>query len=262
MILLSLALILLPAGRPAGPPSGEVIVRAAYARYAGKWPRTITYVQRTEDLGTERPQTWYTALELPGKLRVDIAPLGVGRALIVRGDSTFGYGAGQLRSASRQPNPLLLLLYDLHTQPPERTIASLKALGFDLTKSHEDNWVGRPMLVVGAAKGDSVSDQFWFDKERMVVVRLIANRRTFEARIAAYKQFGGGWVEGAVETWNRGRLVRKQENTEIKVGMKHEAGLFDPRNYAVPKWVGALVDVFGKVPPVPARVRPGGGGGE
>jgi hypothetical protein len=259
MILLTLALILSPAGPPLGPPSGEAVIRAAYARYAGKWPRTITYVQQTEDMGTDRPQTWYTALELPGKLRVDIAPMGVGRALLIRGDSVYAYGAGQLRSASRQPNPVLLLTHDLHTQPPERTIAALKALGFDLTKSHEDSWVGRPMLVVGAAKGDSVSDQFWFDKERMVVVRLIANRRAFEARIAEYKRFGGGWIEGTVETWNRGRLVRKQENTDIKVGMKHEAGLFDPGSYVVPKWVGALIDVFGKVPPVPPVVGRGGG---
>lgn len=259
MTLFSIALILLQAGQPIAPPSGEAIVRAAYARYAGKWPRTISYVQRTEDMGTERPQTWYTALELPGKSRVDIAPMGVGRALILRGDSSYGYGAGQLRSVSRQPNPLLLLLYDLHTQPPERTVATLKELRFDLTKSHEDTWVGRPMLVVGAVKGDSVSNQFWFDKERMVVVRLLYNRRAFEVRIAGYQKFGGGWIEGGIETWNRGQLVRVQQNTDIKIGMKHEAGLFDPSAYKVPKWVGQLVDSFGKVPPVPPRVRRGGG---
>ena len=254
MTLLAIALVLLQAGQPVAPPSGEAIVRAAYARYAGKWPRTITYVQRTEDMGTDRPQTWYTALELPGKLRIDIAPMGVGRALITHGDSSFGYGAGQLRSVMRQTNPLLLLLHDLHTQAPERTITTLKELSFDLARSHEDSWIGRPMLVVGAGKGDSVSNQFWFDKERMVVVRLLYNRRAFEARIAQYQRFGGGWIEGAVETWNKGQLVRVQQNTDIKTGMKHEAGLFDPSTYKVPKWVGALVDSFGKVPPVP----PGG----
>src|SRR3972149_5362501 len=161
MTLLPIALILLQAGQSTAPPSGEAIVRAAYGRYAGRWPRSITYVQRTEDLGTDRPQTWYTALELPGKLRVDIAPLGVGRALITRGDSTYAYGAGQLRSVLRQPNPLLLLLHDLHTQPPQRTIATLKELGFDLTRSHEDKRVGRAMLVVGAGRGGSSSNQFW-----------------------------------------------------------------------------------------------------
>jgi hypothetical protein len=263
MTLLSIALVLLQAGQPAvAPPSGEAIVRAAYARYAGRWPRTITYVQRTEDMGTERPQTWYTALELPGRLRIDIAPTGVGRALITRGDSSFAFGAGQLRSVLRQPNPLLLLLHDLHTQPPERTIATLKEMGINLSKSHEDSWVGRSMLVVGANRGDSVSNQFWFDKERMVVVRLLFNRRAFEARIAQYERFGGGWIEGAIETWNKGQLVRVQQNTDIKIGMKHEAGLFDPSSYKIPKWVGLLADTFGKVPPVPpGGLRRGGRGG-
>ena len=262
MTLLPIALILLQVGHPVAPPSGEAIVRASHARFAGRWPRTITYVQRTEDMGTDRPQTWYTALELPGRLRVDIAPLGVGRALIIRGDSSYGYGAGQLRSVLRQPNPLLLLLHDLHTQPPERTIAALKELGFDLTKSRADTWVGRQMLVVGAGKGDSVSNQFWFDKERMVVVRLLYNRREFEARIGQYQRIGGGWIEGAVETWNKGQLVRVQKNTNVKIGMKHEPGLFDPVTYKVPKWVGQLVDSFGKVPPVPPGGLRGGGRGQ
>jgi hypothetical protein len=263
MNLLAFALMLLSPGHPAPPPSGEAIVRQAYARYAGKWPRTITYVQRVEELGTQRPQTWYTALELPGKLRVDIAPLGVGRALITSGDSTYSFGNGRLGGISRVPNPLLLLVHDLHTQAPERTIKALKELSFDLARSHEDSWVGRPMLVVGAGKGDSVSNQFWLDKERLIVVRLLYNRRQFEARIAGYQRFGGGWIEGGVEIWNKGQLVRVEQNNKIKIGMKHEAGLFDPSSYRLPKWVGDLKDEYGEVPPVPPQVKGRGrsGGG-
>ena len=98
--------------------------------------------------------------------------------------------------------------------------------------------------------------------ERMVVVRLLLNRRAFEVRIAGYQKFGGGWIEGGIETWNRGQLVRVQTNSNIRIGMKHEAGLFDPSVYKVPKWVGALVDIFGKVPPVPSGGLRRGGGGE
>lgn len=261
MTLLALLLTLLHP-TVAAPGSGEAIVRAAYARYAGRWPRSITYIQRVEELGNERPQTWYTAMELPGRMRVDIAPMGVGRALITRSDSTYGFGAGRLSSVSATPNPLLLLLHDLHTQAPERTIATLKMLSFDLTRSHEDVWSGRPMLVVGAGKGDSVSNQFWFDKERLVVVRLLYNRRQFEARMAGFQKYGGGWIEGGIEIWNKGQLVRAEKYDSIKIGMKHEADLFDPSNYKVPKWVGPLNDIYGKVPAVPERMRGRRGGGE
>jgi hypothetical protein len=256
-----LALILLHPGHPIAPGSGEAIVRAAYARYAGKWPRTITYLQRTEELGTPRPQTWYTAMELPGKKRVDIAPMGVGRALITNGDSTYSYGRGRLSGVSHTPDPLLLLMHDLHTQKPELTLAALKLLSFDLSSSREDTFRGRPMLVVGAGKGDSVSNQFWLDKERLVVVRLLYNRRRFEARMADFQKAGGGWVEGGVEIWNNGQLVRAELHEQVKVGMKHEAGLFETAPYKVPKWVGELKDVYGETPAVPQQLKARTGGG-
>lgn len=261
MILLAVALLLPhPVLSPAAP-TGEAIVRSAYARYAGKWPRTITYIQRTEEMGNQRPQTWYTAMELPGRMRIDIAPMGVGRALITRGDSTYSFGAGRLGGISAMPNPLLLLMHDLHTQAPERTIAALKALQFDLTRSRTDTFRGRAMLVVGAGNGDSTSNQFWLDREKLIVVRLLYNRRQFEARMADFQRAGGGWVEGGIEIWNMGQLVRAETISEVKVGMKHEAGLFDASVYKVPKWVGELKDIYGEVPPVPPQLKARGGGG-
>ena len=57
-----------------------------------------------------------------------------------------------------------------------------------------------------------------------------------------------------------GAVIGQDMVAGFKIGMKHEAGLFEPATYKVPKWVGQLVDTFGKVPPAPPRIRRGGRG--
>ncbi|MFL5473613.1 MAG: hypothetical protein ACJ8AM_14765, partial [Gemmatimonadales bacterium] len=56
------------------PKSGEELVRQMHDRYAGKWYHNLTFTQTTSF--PDRPaETWYEAGEIPGKLRIDIAPL-------------------------------------------------------------------------------------------------------------------------------------------------------------------------------------------
>jgi len=58
---------------------------------------------------------------------------------------------------------------------------TLKQGGFDLSKRHERLYNGRAVIVLGALEGDSISVQFWLDKEHFAVVRIIGPRG--EARI-------------------------------------------------------------------------------
>ena len=55
-------------------------------------------------------------------------------------------------------------------------VAPLKQGGFDLSKRHERLYNGRPVIVLGALEGDSISAQFWLDKEHFAVVRIIGPR--------------------------------------------------------------------------------------
>ncbi len=67
----------------------------------------------------------------------------------------------------------MVLGFDVYAQPVEIDRPQLRELGFDLTKLHESTWQGRPAYVVGAAAGDTVTRQFWIDKERLYFVRMV-----------------------------------------------------------------------------------------
>ena len=63
--------------------SGDDLIAAMYKKYEGKWYKTLTFVQKTithKPDGTSTSETWYEAMTVPGKLRIDFA------------DSKSGYG--------------------------------------------------------------------------------------------------------------------------------------------------------------------------
>jgi hypothetical protein len=218
---------------------GKAIIRAAYARYAGKWFRSATYVQRVTQPGNV--DTWFTTVQLPGRLRIDLAPAVAGRAMIYRDDSLYQIQLARVSHASVQPDYIFLLANDLHTEPPDRTITRLQPL-FRLDRTHETVWQGRPVIVVGALAGDTVSNQFWLDKERLIVVRLIQRNGTnprapLDARILGYQQVAGGWMEHEVRIYLGGQLVQTRSYHDVKTGVAIEPWAFTPVPYKVPKWV-------------------------
>ena len=124
---------------------------------------------------------------------------------------------------------------------PARTISRLKALNYDLSKHHEANWEGRPALVIGAVAGDTLSNQFWLDKERLVVVRMIEkmpDNRRFEAHFSGYQPHGASWVESRIAFFIDGKADQLEEYHDVRTRVTHEAGLFDPDNYKRAAWVG------------------------
>lgn len=174
-----------PAKRPAAPAraaiaSGSALVRAMRSRYADDWFHTVTFTQRTTislPSGTQSVQTWYEAARPPGELRIDIGNPSQGNGILFARDSVFTFASGRLVKADTGTNELLVLALDAYAQPPARTEAQLRRLGFDLERVHESTWHGRPVYVVGALAGDTTSKQFWVDRERLMLVRLIEHNR-------------------------------------------------------------------------------------
>src|ERR687891_2552389 len=78
--------------------TGEQVLQAMHERYAGKWPRNVTFVQKSsfiEGDSVVRTETWYEAIE-PGKLRIDIAPIENGNGLLFRSDSLYQFKGDSL----------------------------------------------------------------------------------------------------------------------------------------------------------------------
>jgi hypothetical protein len=223
----------------ASAPDGRQIIRAMHERYAGKWYRTLTFVQKntaTRPNGTKEHSVWREYAAMPGKLRIEFEPADSGNGALFVHDSQFVFSADTLASVSAFVHPLMVLGFDVYFEPVERTVERLERLKFDLATVHDDSWQGRSVWVVGAAAGDLRTRQFWIDKERLVFVRLLEpgqrdSTRTSDIRFNKYHTIRGAWLSPEVVFLVDGEERWFEEYTEVKTDVELDAALFDPRQW-------------------------------
>lgn len=239
--LAALVLTALPL-RAQAPRTGEDLISRMHDRYAGKWYRTLTFTQRTVRPG--RPdQIWYEAAMIPGRLRIDVAPIDSANAFMFVGDSVYSFRAGQPRPPRRDRNLLLTLGFDVYGQPAATTIEQLKEEGMDLSRIRGGTWQGRPVWIVGAADGDSLSNQFWVDKERLLFVRLLQQVPTqtgkgiLEAQFNQYQPLAGGWVAMNVIAKMDGKVVQEEDYSNARANTPLPDSLYTTQAYRRPAWV-------------------------
>lgn len=225
------------------PDTGHELLEQMHAAHAGTWYRTLTFVQRTTFPG--RPaETWYEAAALPGKLRIDIAPLDSMRATMYVGDSAFAFRGGVRTNARKDRNLLLTLGFDVYAQPPATTAAQVSAQGIDLSRLSQGTWQGRPVWIVGAEAGDTASSQFWVDADRLVFVRLLQkvarpNNQTavLDAEFNKYQRLAGGWIAPEVIIRLDGQQIMKEEYSDMRADVPLPADLFSTTEYVRPAWI-------------------------
>jgi len=242
VLLLSMAI----AGRPAPvstvPHSGEELLGQMHDRYAGKWYRTLSFVQ-TSRFADGKTETWYEAAEIPGKLRIDIAPLDSMNAVIFRNDSLYAFRGGALKAARAKVHPLMVLGFDVYATPVETSIRKLRDRNIDLSKIRQADWQGRKAWVVGAAEGDSTSAQFWIDQERLVFVRLIemgegpSGPAREETQFNKYETLAGGWIAPECVFFVNGKLFLTESYDQIRADPPLAPETFAVDSYHAPAWV-------------------------
>lgn len=232
-----------PAAAPARrtePTDGLDVLRAMHDRYASTWYKTLTFSQTTTitlPSGSTLVQQWLEAGKFPGRLRIDTDTAARG-GVIYSGDSVYSFANGKLVSTRAEMNELLILGFDVYTQPLERTSSILRRRGFDLTKIARGSWNGRPAYIVGALAGDTTSKQFWVDADRLLFVRLIESIPTpsgpqrQEYRFERYIPRGGGWVAEEVVGLRGGKRNFHEEYANVKVDVPLDDATFDPEQWA------------------------------
>ena len=232
---------LVPSGAAAQPRTGQDVIRAMHDTYAGAWYPTVTFVQNVVYTDGRPAQDMWEALEIPGRLRIDVGPIDApSRTIVYRGEMRSVFEKGKLASSTRNPNLLLVLGFDVYGQPPEKTIALLQAEGFDLSKVREDTWEGRPAWVVGAAAGDLASRQFWVEKERLIFLRLIQKTQAgaiSDIRFTKYEPLGRGWLSTVVVFNTDGKETFREVYRDWRVNPDVTDGLFDTTAWKPPSWV-------------------------
>jgi hypothetical protein len=221
------------------PTSGVDLVRAMHDRYAAVWYKTLTFSQTTTITlpnGGTLQQQWLEAGKFPGRLRIDTDTANRS-GVIYAGDTVYRFTNGRLAAASADMNELLILGFDVYAQPVTRTAEVLRARGIDLAKVSRATWEGRPMFVVGAAAGDTVSKQFWIDAERLLFVRLVetvttpAGMRRVDYRFLKYVPHGNSWVAEEVVGLRDGKPSLHEVYANVQVNVPLDDATFDPKQY-------------------------------
>ncbi|MEQ1644498.1 MAG: hypothetical protein ABL959_13705 [Pyrinomonadaceae bacterium] len=219
--------------------TGDDVVAAMYKKYAGKWYKTLTFVQKTithKPDGTSTSEIWYEAMSVPGKLRIDIEPLDKGNGILFADGKLFSIRDGKAAAGRPFVHPLMTLGFDVYHQSVATSIEQVKGFGIDLSKMHMETWQGRDVYVVGAEKGDLTKPQVWVDKKNLYFVRLIQlggrdKKIVNETQFNKYFKTGGGWVAPEVLFFADGKPTTTEEYTDVRTGMALDADLWNPEKW-------------------------------
>ena len=202
------------------PASGVELLTRMHDAYNGKWPRTITFVQRTiltRPNGVVDTTTWYEALKSPDRLRIDIGNPSQGNGALYTTDSLYVVRGGKVTRTIPSGNPFLPFVAGVYDQPVDTTLRQLASWKFDLSKIRADVWEGAPVFVVGANSAtDLDSPQFWVEREHLQPVRFLVklspapDAKPNDIRLQKYVPVGGGWLATRVEIRD-GAIVRQAE---------------------------------------------------
>jgi hypothetical protein len=223
---------------------GKGVLNAMRERYKGRWFSTLSFSQNATltTASGESKFVWHEYIAVPGRLRIDYAPLETHSGVLYADGKLYAFDNG--RGAPPQPgwNPLLVLIGDVYVQSPDTSAWQLDSLGFNLAVVRRDRWKGDDVWVVGAEKGDSLASQFWVDTDSMLVRRVllrdVRGGRTFvtDVHLEGYLDAGGFPVANEISFYRDGKLYLKEDYFDVKTNVPISDDVFDPA-----KWKEAQV---------------------
>jgi outer membrane lipoprotein-sorting protein len=225
------------------PKTGAEVLQRMHDAYAGKWYKTLTFVQKTTIRrrdGTDTVITWHESLRYAAprgtQLRIDMGDLAAGNGVLYTADSSWVVRAGQLSAARPNGNEFLPLIEGVYMQPVARTVKDLDSAKIDMQRVSRGTWQGRPVWVVGASSpNDSTATQFWVDVERNVVVRMLLSPSgtgpMLDIHLDGYVPLEGGWLATKIVMTEGGQPRQSEEYSDWKANVSLDAELF-----SVEKW--------------------------
>jgi hypothetical protein len=221
--------------------SSEDVLNAMLLRHTGKKCRTLTFSQNTyrPNDSLNKHMIWYEAIEYPDKFRIDFNGTSHGNAAIFRNDTAFRFRNGKLMDQRVDKNDLLLILGGMYFRKKEDVVQRLKSLNYELGHFSENTWNKRPVYVIGALKGDTISNQIWVDKADLEVVRTLSHLspgEVLDLHIQSPMLACGGLLETRYSFYINGKLDQIEEYKEIQTNIKIDPGVFDPKQFGKVHW--------------------------
>jgi len=226
------------AAEPAVPATERIttatdVLRRVVAAHADA-PRTATFTQvNTVVLASGNiTQRQRVLVQAPGWMRTDYLPLTNGRGAIHAGARAITFERGRRAGALDDRNPQLFLGYSIFHMSPEESQQALESLGIRTTALRQTTFEGAEAWVIGAAAGDTTTNQVWFDAVRWVPVRVIQSERRANGMVVADTRFSGHaaphpTVPRAIEVYRDGRRALRSTIEELRIGIPVPPTAFD-----------------------------------
>ena len=222
----------------ATPKSGTEVLQRMHDAYAGKWYRTLTFVQKTTQYkkdGTTAVSTWFESLRqvdpTTTQLRIDVGDPAIGNGMLYTADSTWRVRAGKITATQGEGNEFLPLIEGVYMQPVARTVAQLQGTKIDMQRVTKGRWQDRAVWIVGASSpADTTSPQFWIDVDRNVVVRMLLSPGgkgpMLDIHLDGYVPLEKGWLATKVVMTEGGQPRQKEEYSGWKANVPLRDDLF------------------------------------
>ncbi len=218
---------------------GQSLLTEMHDRYKDAWYDSVVFKEKAITLkpdGTTSTEVWDEALQMPGKLRINRGATSEGNGFVFADGMLTTFQKGKPTGPRPFVHMLLVLGFDIYHQDAKTTIEQVKTQGYDLSQIYEEKWDGEDVYVVGAAKGDLKSKQFWVEKKRLLFVKLIAPdekdaTKLHDTRFRDYRKLSTGWISARVEFYVNGVNTFNEDYFDIKANVKFDPSLFDPAKF-------------------------------
>lgn len=201
--------------------NGEELIQKIHKTYKGKWFKSVSFEQNTLFYGNGKlmkEQVWFETYQFPGKLAIKFDSISSGTGYLFANDSLQIFKNNTLVSKNHSIHDLVVLSMDLYSQDVSESVQQLTSLGYDLSKMHVTTWNGKATYVVGAVAGDTLSKQFWIEKERLIFVRKleVINGVLNDVIFDDYIPFNDSFIEQTVLFKKAGKIALKETYFNIR----------------------------------------------
>lgn len=216
--------------------TSEDVLAKMHARYAGKWMKSFSFTQTTEQYRNDsliNTSTWYENVVFPGNFRIDFGDKTSGNAAIFVNDSVYRFGNAKLVKVTVNDDDLTFLLGGMFFYPLDMVKAKLQRMGYDVSKGYETSLDNKPVYVIGANNADEATSQLWIDKEKLILVKFINFKDGEKEEGVAYdhKQFGNSWSETSFDFYVNGKIIQKEKYYDCKADVNIDHKIFDPHKF-------------------------------
>lgn len=215
--------------------TGKDVIRFMHEKYKHGPCKSYTFSQKNTHYRNDSiigNSEWHEYIEFPGKFRIDFGQSEDGNFVIFKNDSSYRYKNNQLKKVKEDTNVLLLLLGGMYYRELNDVYGRLEKEHFRAKILSTQKIKKHTYYVIGAQKGDTLSNQIWVDKANFRVVRIIEQmdpENTMDMSFDAFKKSCKGYTETNVTFKRNGKVEQKEEYFNIKSQDKIPDEIFSPK---------------------------------